>query len=155
MSDTPAPRDPSVTCPSCLNDYSRYDNPDEYFRVLRVLAVPSTPAEPAQQPTRTIAPTWEEICHWIRAGAPGRALEAAEAAMHSVPDVGQAEATIRERLNSDPAFTVRVFGMLGSAIAEFEKRRCIEPGSTIGPMSVSERDALAAVVLNTIFATTL
>jgi len=105
------------------------------------------------------APPWEEVCHWIRMGAPGRALEVAEAALQqpkTIPDtIGAAEEVIRVHLVSIPEFTARVFAELEAAIAKVDSARYSEPGKEIGPMSVSERETMAAAVLNVLFNTSL
>ena len=105
------------------------------------------------------APSWEEVCRWIRAGAPGRALEVAERALQ-VPSyanitITDAEAAIRLALQSNPEFTVKVFAELETAIAKVDSARYSEPGKEIGPMSVSERETMAAAVLNVLFNTSL
>jgi len=105
------------------------------------------------------APPWEEVCHWIRLGAPGRALEVAERAMQepkTIPDtIGAAEEIIRAHLVSIPEFTARVFAELEAAIAKVDGARYSEPNAVIGPMSVSERETMAAAVLNVLFNTSL
>jgi hypothetical protein len=159
----PALDPPVVACPSCFNEYSRHDNPEEYWRVSRVLSQAGAlaPAEPSQQepsrpqPARTLAPTWEEVCNWIRMGAPGRALEVAEKAMHAHIGIAEAEGVIRAQLEGNPVFRHTVFAVIEPVIAEFEKLRHREPGVQVGPMSTSERECLATAILNALFQTRL
>lgn len=94
-----------------------------------------------------------EVKEWLRAGAPGRALEKAESIPLTIP-VRIAELTIRDALNH-PEFAHPTLDALSKVITDFDRARCTEPGCDCVPISTSDRELLAAKILNSLFGTNL
>lgn len=80
-----------------------------------------------------------EVKEWLRAGAPGRALEAAEVAGVSLKGT-DAERMCRE---------------VEKVIHDFDKERGADPGCDCVPISASDRELLACKILNSLFGTNL
>jgi len=71
-----------VTCPICRNTYHLLDEPDEWERVAA---------------HATLAAKLEQICHWLRAQAPGAALEVAEKMLSELAAEVNHDEKIKER----------------------------------------------------------
>lgn len=140
----PKPPTLAVTCPVCLNEYHALDNQDEWTRVSRHLQKP-----------QALTATLEEICHWLRNGAPGRALSVAEAALQGQSAIEVAKATIRQELQNT-ACLEKMFSEIAAVLIMSEKERSYGSASAAAsPLSVSDRDVLAARIINALFHTNL
>jgi hypothetical protein len=121
------------------------DNQEEWTRVSRHLQKP-----------QALAATLEEICHWLRNGAPGRALSVAEAALQGQSAIEVAKATIRQELLTNTPCAEKMFSEIAAVLIMSEKERSYGSASAAAsPLSVSDRDVLAARIINALFHTTL
>lgn len=72
LAQRPAILEAETICPICFTSYNLHDEPEEWLRVVNALCNPD-----GVNPRASLL----QAAHWLRAGAPGRALATIEAAL--------------------------------------------------------------------------
>lgn len=67
-----------ITCPCCQTEYSELDAPLEFARVQNFEVSEAYREQALLHELEKAQATLREVCEWLRAHAPGKALEAAE-----------------------------------------------------------------------------